>query len=212
MNKKYYEDIFTNIHSTNFWGGEESKSGTGSDLKNTSNIIREIPILLKKYNIKSILDIPCGDFNWFKHINLDQITYTGADIVKNLVEQNNLKYKNNNVSFTHLDLITDTLPTVDLVLCRDCLFHLPTNEIIKSINNIKNSNSTYLLTTSYNWRGISNNSEINFGEWRRINLEIEPFNFPPPEYFIFEGSTRKTDFDRFLGLWKISNLPNLNYE
>jgi hypothetical protein len=102
------------------------------------------------------------------------------------------------------------LPTVDLILCRDCLFHLPTNEIKKSINNIKKSQSQYLLTTTHNWKGIDSNKDINFGEWRRINLQEFPFNFPNPIDMIFEGSTRKTDADRFLGLWKITDLPNFN--
>lgn len=38
--------------------------------------------MLKKYSIKSILDIPCGDFSWMKKIELDGIEYIGADIVK----------------------------------------------------------------------------------------------------------------------------------
>jgi hypothetical protein len=208
MNKENCENVFTNIFLTGAWGSDESKSGPGSDLKNTVNIIREIPILLKKYNINTILDIPCGDFNWFKHVSLTNISYIGADIVKDVIVSNNLKYKSNNINFIQLDLITDQLPTTDLILCRDCLFHLPTNAVISAIKNIKKSNSKYLLTTSYNWRGMSNNTDINFGEWRRINLETTPFNFPAPIYFIFEGSTRKTDVDRFLGLWKISDLPD----
>jgi hypothetical protein len=207
MNKEHCENVFTDIFLTGAWGSDESKSGPGSDLKNTTNIIREIPILLKKYNIKTILDVPCGDFNWFQHIPLENIHYTGADIVKDVVNSNNSKYETDNIKFIHADLITDQLPKTDLIICRDCLFHLPTDAILKAINNIKRSNSNYLLTTSYNWKGLSNNTDISFGEWRRINLEMDPFIFPVPEYFIFEGSTRKTDMDRFLGLWKISNIP-----
>lgn len=206
MNKPY-QDIFTKIFETNFWNGNESKSGEGSDYKNTVHIIRELPLIFEKYNIKSILDIPCGDFNWFQHINLKDISYIGGDIVKNVVDINNAKFQSDARKFYHLDLIESKLPTVDLILCRDCLFHLPNQKIKKSINNIVSSNSKYLLTTTHNWRGVESNNDINFGEWRRLNLQESPFNFSNPVDMIFEGSTRKTDADRFLGLWKISELP-----
>ena len=43
-------------------GDSNSFSGTGSNLDQTKEIIKKLPILIKNYKIKSILDIPCGDF------------------------------------------------------------------------------------------------------------------------------------------------------
>jgi 2-polyprenyl-3-methyl-5-hydroxy-6-metoxy-1,4-benzoquinol methylase len=202
-----YETVFTEIYTSNIWGSKESKSGTGSDIENTKHIIRELPQLFLDFNIKSILDLPCGDFNYFKHIPLDNINYIGGDIVKPLIEENNKKYKSNNIQFMHLDILSGNLPTVDLIICRDCLLHIPTDQIKNAINNIKKSKSSYLLTTSHNWRVADNNKNIKFGDWRRINLEVEPFNFSHPMRSIFEGSTRRLDVDRSLCLWKISDLP-----
>ena len=42
----------------------ETYSGPGSLLQNTGNLINELNIFIKEYNIKSIVDIPCGDFNY----------------------------------------------------------------------------------------------------------------------------------------------------
>jgi len=199
--------VFSSIFEKNSWGGESSISGPGSDPINTVHIIRELPRLLEKFNIRQILDIPCGDFNWFKEVPLHNIEYVGADIVKPLVDRNNIKYGTKNISFIELDLLKDVLPKVELIVCRDCLFHFPNEYIKKAISNIKASNSKYLLTTSHNWKVVENNIDIaEFGDWRRINLEVDPFNFPAPIYSIFEGSTRPADVDRFLNLWEISKI------
>ena len=56
------KDIFQNIYFNNRWGDSSSLSGTGSNLEQTTNIIKELPSIFKKYKINSILDIPCGDF------------------------------------------------------------------------------------------------------------------------------------------------------
>lgn len=202
-----YEKVFTEIYTSNSWGSKESKSGTGSDLENTKHIVRELPQLFSDFQIKTILDLPCGDFNYFKHIPLNEINYLGADIVKPLIDENNKKYKSKNINFVHLDILSSDLPTVDLIICRDCLLHIPTEQIKQAINNIKKSKSLYLLTTSHNWRVADNNKNIKFGEWRRINLEVAPFNFSHPLRSIFEGSTRRLDVDRSLCLWKIADLP-----
>ena len=55
-------EIFTQIYKSNYWNDSESKSGTGSSLKSTENIRKELPLLLKEFKINSLLDIPCGDF------------------------------------------------------------------------------------------------------------------------------------------------------
>ena len=45
-------------------GVKTSKSGPGSDLSNTRKL-EELPKIIKKYNINSIFDAPCGIF-WIK--------------------------------------------------------------------------------------------------------------------------------------------------
>ena len=65
---KFYnnEKIFLKIYKNNYWGSKTSKSGPGSDLSNTRKIREELPKIIKKYNINSIFDAPCGDFFWMK--------------------------------------------------------------------------------------------------------------------------------------------------
>jgi len=75
------EKVFFEIYQRNAWASRESASGTGSELKRTHHLRRELAALLRELNVCSLLDLPCGDFNWMQHVNLGEIQYIGADIV-----------------------------------------------------------------------------------------------------------------------------------
>lgn len=200
------EDIFTKIYTNNAWGGTDSVSGTGSDLIQTEVLVRELDSLLKAMNISTVLDIPCGDFNWMKKVNLSNIKYIGADIVKDIVIKNKEKYSKENIVFINLNLINDLLPTTDLILSRDCFVHFSFNDIFLAIENICKSKSKYILTTTFT--EVKNNIDIVTGEWRTINLMEKPFNFPTPILLINENCSEQNGIysDKSMGLWKIEDI------
>jgi len=197
------ESIFTEIYRENRWSGI-SRSGVGSDLTQTKVIRAELPKIFSQLGISSILDIPCGDFFWLKEVDLGSIPYTGAEIVDEIIVKNKEKYAKKNRKFVKLDILNDRLPKVDLILCRDLFIHFSFNDIRKSLSRIKESNSKYLLTTSY--ISTKKNQDIATGEWRPLNLLIPPFSFPTPLRIINEKSTIKHDFSKSLLLWKVENL------
>lgn len=168
-------ETFTEIFQKNLWASPESVSGGGSEMQNTEVIRRELPYLLQKFGIKSILDIPCGDWNWMKSVDLCGASYIGADIVPDLIERNKANYQN--VDFRVLDLTSDSLPKVDLIFTRDCLGHLSNDNVSKAIRNCQESGSKYLLATSFTkW---DTNPDIQNGGWKCINLMIPPFQLNP---------------------------------
>jgi len=169
------KQTFTDIYKNNLWESAESVSGAGSELKATSVIRAELPVIFKKFHIDSMLDIPCGDFNWMKNTNKSTIKYIGADIVEDLIEKNKETYPD--VDFRVLDLTTSDLPKVDLIFVRDCLGHLNNDNVLRAIENMKRSGSKYLLATSFT-RSVDNN-EIQDGFWKAINLLVHPFNLVP---------------------------------
>jgi len=83
-----------------------------------------------------------------KHVDLDGIDYTGADIVADLILGNG-QYEASKVHFCILNLIDDKLPKIDLVFCRDCLVHLSFRDTFRALHNICDSGSIYLLTTTF---------------------------------------------------------------
>lgn len=202
------KELFTRYYKENSWNGKESVSGPGSDYEQTKYLIPELQIMLETFNIKSILDVPCGDFNWMKKVDLTGIKYTGGDIVNEIINKNNSNYRKKNVSFDVINIVTDKLPKSDLVMVRDCFVHLPNKDIFSALENIKNSGSKYLLTTNFTWRSIKNNTDILVGSWRRLNFQENPFNFKVPEYVIVEGNIQSNDRDKTMCLWNIADIPD----
>ena len=133
------KNIFTSVynHPTG-WGSKESKSGVGSELSSTVNLRKELSFLFLKYKINSILDVPCGDFNWMSQMDLSGIEYTGGDIVEELIESNRIKFPN--IEFLQVDITKDSLVKSDLVLTRDCFAHLSNKKIIDAIGKSKREN------------------------------------------------------------------------
>lgn len=199
------EAVFADIYRKNIWDNPETVSGDSSTQAQTEALRKAIPELIKEYRIKSMLDIPCGDFNWMQETEL-KADYTGADIVDSLVEINSKLYPDAG-KFVQLDICQDQLPKADLIFCRDCLVHLANSKVIKALENIKQSGSKYLLVTTFPER--KRNKNIITGAWRALNFEKPPFNFPPPlkvinEEFKLRG---KRYTDKSMGLWQIKDLP-----
>ena len=205
LHGKSSERIFKDIYRLNKWSDEESRSGYGSNTSQTAAIRAALPLLLDEIKCGSLLDIPCGDFNWMSRIQLNA-DYIGADIVDELIEKNSRVYQCEGRSFEKLDLISDPLPRVDVVLCRDCLVHFSLPDSLKAISNIKRSGASYLLATTF--IGRKTNEYIPTGGWRPINLEKPPFDLPPPVRLIDERCPMRDYADKRLGLWRVADLPD----
>jgi hypothetical protein len=190
---------FTQIYEKNFWQGSESRSGKGSSLANTHNIRRELPLLLSQLGVRSLLDIPCGDFNWMKEVDLSSIDYLGGDVVESVVHANNERYRSARRHFAVLDIIHSPLPKVDLILCRDCLSHLPLPEIQLALANIASSKATFVILTHY--PAITENQPLPDLHWRPLNFQQAPFHFPSPVAMIVENEQGKT-----AALWRVADL------
>lgn len=198
-------ETFQNIYFLNYWGSLETKSGPGSEISSTIELVNHLNSLIVKLKIKSINDIPCGDFNWMKNINLDNIKYFGGDIVPELIKNNILSNHHENIEFKNLDIIKDYIPYADLIVCKDCLVHFSFSEIKESIQNFINSGSKYILTT--NFPSLNYNTDIQTGDWRPLNFELPPFSFPKPEMIIYENpNITNSEKCKTMTLWKLENI------
>jgi len=215
---------FTKVYQHNLWRGKNSVSGYGSDLWATVSICAWIPRALRAINAKIVLDAPCGDFHWMKEVDLSGvIEYVGADIVPELVKSNQEKFGSEKRCFVQLDLVRDSLPSADVLLCRDFLIHLATDDIIRFITNLKRSDIRYVITNTYK-QPTSNTdiTQVQLAEkpetGRHVNLEISPYNFPPPllaikESYPYRGSISKKQLQKwesmgkYLALWRVDDIP-----
>ncbi|WP_245757320.1 class I SAM-dependent methyltransferase [Amycolatopsis xylanica] len=197
-----HRDRFDYIFRANMWAAD-SVSGPGSELEQTRALREGLPPLLARFGVRSVLDLPCGDFGWLSTVDLGVESYLGADIVAELVARNSARYGQ---SFQVLDLITDDLPRADLVLCRDCLVHLSFHDIGRAIANLRRSGSRYLLTTTFT--ELNTNADIVTGDWRALNFRRAPFDFPEPLAVLYEECTEEDGAfaDKALALWDIATL------
>ena len=198
------DQVFEKIHLTNLWGADGSVSGLGSELDSTARLRVQLPTLLRELRVRTLLDVPCGDFHWLSRVDLPVEHYIGADIVEEVVRSNRDKYGR---EFVRLDLCVDALPKVDLVLCRDCLVHLSNANIRRAVANLKASGPEWLLTTHF--LECAKNADIEDGDWRMINFELAPFGWPAPIRVLVEDCNEAGGgyADKALGLWRIAELP-----
>jgi hypothetical protein len=204
---KQTERVFDKIYRRNDWRSNQSASGTGSEDSQTEQLVRCLPRILHDLGVTRILDIPCGDFNWMRHVDLGGIDYTGADILAPLIAENRKRYGGEGRSFRQLNLVMDVLPKADFILCRDCLVHLSLADIAAALRNIAVSEATYLATTTF--PGRKANIDIKTGGWRPLNLLAAPFHFPQPLKIIEEGCTEAGGAyaDKSLAIWRVGELP-----
>ena len=194
--------LFSYIYKWGRWFDGESRSGAGSSLAYTENLRAQLPGLLADLGVRTMLDVPCGDFHWMSHVPLALDEYIGADIVPAMIRDNTQRHARADRRFMVLDIVRSVPPKVDLILCRDCLFHFPFALALKALQNFQASGSRYLLVTTF-FDGVNEN--VASGYYYRINLQAPPFNFPTPIRSIQDSPDQPT---RHLALWEFSALPD----
>lgn len=178
-------------------GGSETVSGSGSTVEYTKMLRPELQEFLENRRVSVLLDAPCGDFNWLRHMELPGVRYVGMDIVRDLVRQNQRQYGSRDRLFVAGDITRDPLPNADLMLCRDCLFHLPFHSCVQFFGNFLDSDIPALLLTSH--VNDVNRDLDRYGAFRPINFEKPPFGFPAPDVRIPDWVAGFRE--RYLCLW-----------
>ena len=217
------EKLFSQMYDgTLSWGSDESASGPGSTLNATAHIRKTLEFLIQNIPIATLCDLPCGDFNFMRKVNLGNVKYFGCDIVKSLIEGNQEKYGNKIRNFFHVDIINDTCPKVDLLFCKDLFIHISNDNVKRAVNNIKKSRPKYFMSsTGFLPKVIMPERKVGTIEVpgtnvdvpldskdgylmgdRIINLLLPPFCFPDPIFLV--GSANHF---LLMALWKSEDLP-----
>ena len=190
-------DRFTEVYEKRLWSSRESASGEGSD-RDSGQVLHSVDLLNRftaELGIRSIADIPCGDFNWMP-LYLDrnpQVAYTGYDVVPALVERNRAAFPGRR--FKVLDITRKAPEQADLVFSKDMVNHLKLDDVWAALENMVASRPKYLL--------ISNNPGFENVELdpshphasRHLDLGGAPFNLPEPLYG-----------DHYMRLWRCEDV------
>lgn len=191
------ERRFNEVFESNIWGDDESFSGPGSRRGSISvNVALEaLEKAVVEHRIRSISDIPCGDFNWMpdflaRHPGLK---YSGFDIVQSIVSANRLK--NPSREFRVLDVTSEPPPRSDLIFCKDLVNHLTYADVLRLVANMKKSKSQYLLLSS-NFGHHNEELDGNTGGHSRfLDVVASPLLFPEPIW--------RHDY---FGLWRLTDI------
>ena len=194
-------ETFRQIYQSNHWGASE-RSGAGAAIDQAGTVLVQLARLIEQLDVRTLLDVPCGDFAWMRHLRAD-VDYIGGDVLPELIAANERQWGTPTRRFATIDLLKDDLPAADLLLCRDCLVHFSLNDIATALRTIRRSGCRWLLTTTFT--ECATNEDIVTGDWRPVNLERAPFNLPAPERILNEQCTEggSTFADKSLGLWRI---------
>lgn len=186
-------------------GRPETLCGAGSTLENTVSIRAWLPSIFQELKIKSLLDAPCGDFNWMSHTDLSWIDYCGVDFDAEHIAVAARRYSAPGYApkskrLFELDIAYDELPRADLVLCREFLQHLPNEHVGQVIQSFRDSGSEWFLATSHD---NEFNTDIPVaGMFRPLNLTKAPFQLPSARQSVED----QPGSGRILGLWHRSDL------
>lgn len=197
--------MFSEIHRDRLWASNETVSGRGSELANTEVARRVLPTIIRELDIRSIVDAPCGDYNWMKEVPVELHNYIGIDIVPDLIRRNSERFSREGVTFLCMDLVAERCPRADLIICRDCLIHLSLADGLAVLGNFRRSGSRFLLSTTF--PTVQRNRDIRTGDVRPINMEAPPFSLPAPLKLIDEELNDEVGgaLGQFLGLWTLDS-------
>jgi hypothetical protein len=160
--------IFDTIYKYNLWG---NGSGTGSLPWNNRIYTSYLQKILDSKRITNVLEIGCGDYRLWQNINYNG-KYTGLDIVKSIINDNNIKYGNDNIVFINWDISKEkiNIQNVDLIIIKDILMHLPNNIIRQLLSNIQDINPKYILITE-DTHYMNLNYDIMHGMYRPLYID-----------------------------------------
>lgn len=169
-----------------------SINGPGSSLRYTLGLQQQLPKLLKKYRVSTMIDAPCGDMTWMSQTDLSRLhSYIGYDVDRRIINANKKGFQGHGrFTFVCTNLLKRAkFPQADLILSRDFLAHLTNEYIERMLGKFKASGSRYLLASNY--PGSSND-----------------FNYDPDEYPWLGYLERPHDLTRApFNLTRIDGIP-----
>ncbi len=177
------EKVFNHIYERGLWGKDQSgkgNSGPGSSLEQGRPFIEYIQNFLDRTSdVRSIVDIGCGDWVLGQAINWGDRDYIGIDVVESLILRHQSLFGSDKIHFVHLDVTTNDLPSGDLVICKDVLMHLPNAAVFDLLSKLKKFKYCLFINDVSSLTGGTSNGNVSLGGYRPIDLTLSPFFLKP---------------------------------
>lgn len=174
---------FEEIYERNEW---THGSGEGSLEIQTRGYRAFLQDFLAKKNIRTVVDMGCGDWQFSKLINWSGIGYQGFDVVPVVISNNTDRFASDNVSFSLFSGNADELPPADLLIVKDVLMHLPNQVVLDFLPNLKKYKYALITNCTNPINPNDVNKDIQPGDFRYIDLRMSPFNLESSLVYTFD--------------------------
>lgn len=183
---------FEEIYANNEWG---HGSGEGSYPVHTKGYVKFIESFLQQYDITSVVDMGCGDWQFSRYINWGDAIYEGFDVVESIIHYNKEQFGNDRTKFNLYSGNPLTLPKADLLIAKDVLQHL-SNSNIEIFLPVLKSYKYFLITNCINPKDATLNTDIKHGDFRYVDLRLQPFSLQAEK--IYEFTNQQTLLGKIL--------------
>jgi len=179
QDSKNLKSTFELIYDRSVWGGG---SGTGSNLQYTLIYAAYAQHLIDRADVRTIVDLGCGDWRFSKYLDLKGRDYLGVDIVPSVIDANTAAYGSAHIRFQAADITTFEIPPCDLLLCKDVLQHL-SNANVQAILGRARIAGIAAITNDY----YPVNEDCENGSTRPIDITAKPFSCDAKPRLAFMG-------------------------
>lgn len=191
------EQVFTKMYQGGAWEPNKANQPNpypGSTMPNTVKYREFLQTFMKNHNIRSVVDVGCGDWEFSQHVDWNGIQYIGYDVVKSIVDADTEHFGTDSIKFIHSDGIATDLPEADLLVCKDVLQHLTNEQICQFIKQFPKF-SYCLITNDVDPSTLTSvNSDTPIGGYRSVDLSQPPFSVSGEKVLAYEasGNTKQT--------------------
>jgi|694.fasta_scaffold06861_16 SAM-dependent methyltransferase len=173
------EQVFTEIYRQKKFGYNnqgEGHSGGGSTLQATAAYREFLQNFFEVFDIHSVVDLGCGDWEFSQAIDWKGINYSGFDVVGDIIKKNQKRYQSDHIHFFHADGANVELPPADLLICKDVFQHLPIADIFAIINQFPKFKYCLITNDVDAKTGTSANVEVDLSIFRTLDVSWPPFH------------------------------------
>jgi SAM-dependent methyltransferase len=175
--------VFTNIYETHLWGDNKNaeyngSSGGGSFIDyNKDSYVPFLKDFITNNNIKTVVDLGCGDFKCGKIIydNLN-ILYTGYDTYKKIIDYNLTQFSLPKYSFKHLDFCNNKEDIIngDICILKDVMQHWSLDNIYTFLDYIVETKKFKYILICNCCEQHCDDTNIQTGDWRGLSCDYFP--------------------------------------
>ena len=173
QNKDNLNALFNSIYKSNSWG---CGSGPGSNAQLCQGYIAFLQNFFKENNIQSIVDCGCGDWQFSQFLDFSDIDYHGFDVAEFVISKNQAQFQKENVRFSLYNGDFSTLPSADLLICKDVLQHLNNARIEAFLAQLPRFKFALITNDINGFAENELNKDITSSAYRPLDLRLPPFS------------------------------------